>query len=126
MLLALLSLTLLASDTATGEMPHILPLRERAAVRDQWLEERLDTVVPMLMRREGIDMWVLIAREYNEDPVVKTMLPATWLNARRRTILAFYDRGQEAGVERVAIARYDIGRFFETAWNKEEQSDQWA
>ena len=47
------------------------------------------TVVPMLMRREGIDMWILIAREYNEDPVVETMLPATWLSARRRTVLIF-------------------------------------
>lgn len=30
-------------------------------------------------------------KEYNEDPVLKTMLPATWLSARRRTILVFYN-----------------------------------
>ena len=106
------------------EMPHILSMRERAEVRDQWLTARLNTVVPALMRKHGIGMWVLIAREYNEDPVVKTMLPATWLNARRRTILIFSDRG-EKGVERMAVARYDIGEFFKKAWDKESQPDQW-
>jgi Xaa-Pro aminopeptidase len=78
------------------------------------------------MRRENIDMWIVSAREYNEDPVIRSMLPATWQAARRRTILVFYDRGPDQGVERLAVARYDIGRFFETAWDKSEQPDQWA
>ncbi|MBT6031316.1 MAG: Xaa-Pro aminopeptidase, partial [Kordiimonadaceae bacterium] len=64
---------------------RVLPLRERAKVEDDLLKHRLDTLVPELMRREGIDAWVIISREYNEDPVLKTMLPATWLSARRRT-----------------------------------------
>jgi Xaa-Pro aminopeptidase len=80
----------------------------------------------MLMRRADIDMWIVSAREYNEDPIIETMLPATWQSARRRTILVFYDRGEEEGVERLAIARYDIGEFFASAWDKEEQPDQWA
>ena len=42
-------------------------------------------------------MWVVISREYNEDPVIKTLLPAEWLAARRRTILVFFDR--EEGIE---------------------------
>jgi Xaa-Pro aminopeptidase len=106
--------------------PVVLPMRERAEVVNGWLETRLDEVVPMLMRREGIDMWVVSAREYNEDPVIRSMLPATWQAARRRTILVFHDRGPEKGVDRLAIARYDIGRFFETAWDKSQQPDQWA
>ena len=104
----------------------VLPMRERAEVVDRWLHLRFDEVIPMLMRREGIDMWIISAREYNEDPVIRTMLPATWQAARRRTILVFYDRGPEEGVERLAIARYDIGEFFGTAWDKAEQPDQWA
>lgn len=110
---------------AQDDIPVILPMRDRAELRDQWLTARLDSVVPELMRREKIDMWVLIAREYNEDPVVKTMLPATWLAARRRTILLFYDPGAPAAVERLAVARYDIGTFFKRAWEKEKQPDQW-
>jgi len=111
--------------SAQSTMPVILSMRDRAELRDQWLGRRLDTVVPELMRRQKIDMWILIAREYNEDPVVKTLLPATWLSARRRTILVFYDPGPPAAVERLAVARYDIGSFFRKAWDKEKQPDQW-
>ena len=115
-----------APAAAQDAVPSILSMRERAEVRDAWLERRLDTVVPMLMQRTGVDMWVLVAREYNEDPVVRTMLPATWLNARRRTILVFHDRGGEQGVERLAVARYPIGEAFPSAWDPDEEPDQWA
>ena len=65
---------------------HILPLRERAKVIDEIQKYRIEELLPQLMEVENLDMWVLITREYNEDPVVKTLLPPTWLNARRRTI----------------------------------------
>ena len=104
---------------------RILSLRERADITNQILEDRLDTVVPQVMRAAGIDAWVLIAREYNEDPIVKTMLPATWLNARRRTVLMFIDQGPELGIARMAVARYPVGDLFPGAWNPEQQPDQY-
>ncbi|MFK8041060.1 M24 family metallopeptidase [Congregibacter sp.] len=106
-------------------MPQILDLDDRAATVDRWLKGRLDTLVPALMRREGVDMWILVAGEYDEDPVVKTMLPATWLAARRTTIMIFHDRGEDEGVERMAVARYPVADLFPSAWNPEEQGDQW-
>ena len=106
-------------------LPEILPMRKRAQLHDRWLGNRLDSVVPMLMRREGIDCWVLVAREYNEDPVVETMLPAKWLRARRRTILVFHDAGSDPGVQRYAVARYAVGELFPGAWDKAEEPDQW-
>lgn len=113
-------------SVSVADNPYILPLRERATLQDQWLAHRLDTIVPRLMRENGIDLWVLIAREYNEDPVVATMLPADWLRtARRRTILVFHDPGDGAPVERLAVSRYSVGRFFESAWDPEAQPDQW-
>lgn len=114
----------LAAPGAVASVPDILPLARRAEVEDRWLKDRLDSVVPMLMRREGVDMWVLIASEYNEDPVVKTMLPATWLSARRRTVLIFHDRGAERGVERIAVTRYPVGDFA-ASWDPEAEPDQW-
>lgn len=110
------------SQTRNDIQPDILSMRERAEVMDQWTEYRLDNLVPELMRREGIDMWVLAAREYNEDPVLLTMLPATWQSSRRTTILVFFDDGES--IERLAVARYNIG-FFETQWDPEEEADQW-
>lgn len=111
------------SEVLSQSPPVILDMQTRAEVQNNWLHYRLDNVVPELMRRADIDMWVIIAREYNEDPVITSMLPATWQSARRRTILVFFDNGET--VERMAVARYDIGEFFKTAWNKEEQPDQW-
>jgi len=113
------------SSLAQPKMPVVLALKERAKVINRWLQVRLKTVLPELMRREGIDMWIVIAREYNEDPVIKTMLPANWMAARRRTILLMYDSGKEGDVEHLAVARYDIGEFFKRAWDKEKQPDQW-
>lgn len=120
----LLLVFLLSFSFTTFSQTTILSMRQRAEVEDKLLDIRFQRVIPEIMRREGIDMWVLICREYNEDPVVKTMLPATWLSARRRTILVFHDKGGELGVERVAIARYDVGRFFKGAWIPEREPDQ--
>jgi len=114
-----------AQDTADPAMPGILDMRERAAVQDAWLEKRLETLLPELMAREDIDMWLVIGREYNEDPVLKTMLPATWLSARRRTILLF-SRKEDGSVERLSVSRYPVGELFQQAWNPEAEPDQWA
>jgi len=77
------------------------------------------------MRQEGIDMWLIIGREYNEDPVLATMLPATWLHARRRTILLFTDKGAGKELERIAVVRYNIGNLFTAAWDPEKEPNQW-
>ena len=77
------------------------------------------------MEDAKIDMWLLISREYNEDPVLKTMLPATWLNARRRTIIVFYRNKKEKIIERLAVARYNIGKSIQSSWDKEKEPSQW-
>ena len=105
--------------------PAILPLRERARLEDKWLAERLDQIVPALMRKQKIDMWVLIAREYVEDPVVATMLDAESMHARRRTILLFYDPGAGRPVQRLTVSRYGLADLFKPAWNPDEEPDQW-
>ncbi|WP_420601390.1 M24 family metallopeptidase [Flagellimonas sp.] len=104
---------------------QVLPEVERAKVVDEILEERFNTLLPELMDKTGIDMWVLISREYNEDPVLKTMLPATWLNARRRTILLFYRSQAKGTIEKLAVARYNVGKSIQSAWDKEKEPDQW-
>ncbi|NER11134.1 M24 family metallopeptidase [Muriicola jejuensis] len=115
----------LAAGLSSAFGQHILPEKERAAVVDQILDERFNTVLPGLMDKTGIDMWILISREYNEDPVLKTMLPATWLNARRRTILVFYRDQQNNRIEKLAVARYNVGKNIVSAWDKEQEPDQW-
>ncbi len=72
----------------------ILPLRERAEVQNAWLKERLETVLPEIMEREGFDMWIVTARESNEDPVYFSLVPEPALYAKRRTILLFHARAR--------------------------------
>jgi hypothetical protein len=121
---------LLAMATASAaqdyQRPGVPPLRDRVDAHNRLVKARLDKVVPRIMREVGVDMWILIASEYNEDPVVKAMLPATWASARRRMVLIFHDRGPEKGVERLAVARYPVGDLFPSAWNPEAQPEQWA
>ncbi|MDH7446502.1 M24 family metallopeptidase [Aquimarina sp. 2201CG14-23] len=104
---------------------QILQERERADIIDQILADRFNNLLPQLMDRTDFDMWILISREYNEDPVLKTMLPAKWLNARRRTILVFYRNKENNTIEHLAVARYNVGKYIDSAWDKEKQPDQW-
>ena len=124
LLFTLLFVTQLAQ--AQIDASYILSMKERAETINYLLEDKVEHYLPEIMRREGLDMWVVISREYNEDPVIKTLLPAEWLAARRRTILVFFDKGGEEGIETLAVSRYDVGSIFKSAWNKEEQPDQWA
>ena len=103
----------------------ILPLKERSAFINKLQKERLNKLLPQLMEKTDIDMWVLIAREYNEDPIIKTMLPPTWLNARRTTILVFSLDKKTKNFESVAIARYAFGDNIPSIWDKDKQPNQW-
>ncbi|MFC1701896.1 M24 family metallopeptidase [Pseudomonadota bacterium] len=126
MKLQIIFITLVISVTTFAqEQTQILPLRERAEVIDRVLDDKLKNTLPVLMRREGFDMWVVISREYNEDPIIETLLPATWLAARRRTILVMFDPGSGQEIEALAVARYDVGTTFKRAWDIEQQPDQW-
>jgi hypothetical protein len=113
----------LFTPTRAQDIPHILDMRDRSAVVDRLLQDKFENVLPELMERAGIDMWVVISREYNEDPVIRTMLPSTWLSARRRTILVMFRDGEK--VERLAVARYAVADLFEKSWDKEKEPDQW-
>jgi Xaa-Pro aminopeptidase len=114
-----------AAPPYPGQMPEILPLRERAEVIDRILAERLDTLIAPIMREEGIDMWLLVSREYFEDPVTASMLDAKSMHARRRTILIFHDPGDGKPIERLTVSRYGLADLFEPAWNPADQPDQW-
>jgi Xaa-Pro aminopeptidase len=104
---------------------QILEQRDRALKINDVLKDRFDNLLPKLMDKTEIDMWILISREYNEDPVLKTMLPAEWLNARRRTILVFYRNKEKNTLDKLAVARYNFGENIISAWDKEKQPNQW-
>ena len=85
-----LGLPLSAAAQPTVERPFGT-LREQAAMQQDWLRKRLDTFLPALMRKHGIDLWVVPMREYNEDPVFSAVTSPETFAARRRTIYVFFD-----------------------------------
>jgi Xaa-Pro aminopeptidase len=95
---------LLTANSIAGDSPKPVPsLREQARTQQQWLKLRLERVLPRLMRKHGVAMWLVICREYNEDPVFFSLVSPTVFAARRRTIYVFFDRGEEKGIERLAL-----------------------
>src|SRR4029077_20528813 len=103
LIVALLAALVLATPPPAAQTSgsRVLTHREQAPLKHQWVEQRFKTILPALMRREGIDMWVSDAREYNADPVFAWMAPVPTYSSRRRTILVFFDRG--GAVEHLSI-----------------------
>ncbi|NLE77612.1 MAG: M24 family metallopeptidase [Chloroflexi bacterium] len=98
--------------------------RQRAEIQNRWLRVRLEELLPKLMARAGLEMWIVVARENNEDPVAMTFLPAPLLSARRRTILVFCRRG-DGSVERFIVSRYGVGDLYQAAWDAQGETE-WA
>ena len=102
-------LAVTAWPAVAQEIPQLPSLREQVEIRQEWLEQRLETVLPRLMRENRIDMWIVQMSEYNEDPVFRALVSPTRFAARRRSIFVFYDRGPDEGVERLALGGGDQG-----------------
>jgi len=107
--------------SADAYRDRLLPLRQQADVQNAWLTQRLESYLPELMRREGFDMWIVNTREYNEDPVVMSLLPEPAMTVRRRTILVI-TLLQDGTVERLSLDRYGIKGYYERAWEPEKES----
>ncbi len=102
----------LCTLSSLAQPPRSLPsLREQADIQQQWLKLRLEQVLPVLMRKHGIEMWLVICREYNEDPVYRSLTSPTVFAARRRTILVFHDKGKT--VDRLALGGGSNGGLYE-------------
>ena len=108
-----------AQERAVAERPFGT-LREQAAMQQAWLKQRLDTFLPPLMRKYGIDLWVVPMREYNEDPVFSAIVSPETFAARRRTIYVFFDKCAAGGtavnaacIEKIALGGTSQAGVFE-------------
>jgi hypothetical protein len=117
-------------------------LREQAAMQQQWLRKRLDIFLPSLMRKHGIDMWVVPMREYNEDPVFPAIVAPETFAARRRTIYVFFDKCAASGsapaadcVQRIALGGTSQNGVFDArrsaksadaATGRKQQAELWG
>src|SRR5436190_21477647 len=109
LLLQVLVVLLVAAPGAAQSAPErpFGTLREQAAMQQEWLKKRLDAFLPALMRKHGIDLWVVPMREYNEDPVFSSITAPETFAARRRTIYVF------TGSKRIALGGTSQGGVFD-------------
>jgi Xaa-Pro aminopeptidase len=112
------------ADGPGGQIPHVLTLREQAAFYDTSLKVRLEQIVPEIMREEGIDLWLVVCRENNEDPVYRSLVPFTTLYASRLQILVFHDRGA-AGFDRFSVNFRQMAEWYKSVWDPTKM-DQFA
>ncbi|MEM9290980.1 MAG: M24 family metallopeptidase [Acidobacteriota bacterium] len=101
----------------------VLEYRERPAVENRHLEERLETLLPALMEETDLDMWLVLNREYAEDPVYFSLVPQPTFAARRTTMLVFHRTDE--GFDRLTVNRYPLGTPYESAWEGGDLEDQW-
>lgn len=103
---------------------NLLPLRKQADIKDTWLSTRLETILPAVMKETGIDMWIVISQENNEDPVLKTLLPSPLMGASRCMILMFSLTGDNT-IERLSLGRPGRGmdKFYKSVWLNQAGSD---
>ena len=110
-------------DEKSGDRVRVLPMRERAGVIQDVLGKRLDTVLPVAMREAGFDMWLILCQEDDLDPVFASMMPLdTWCPILQMLVL--YDRGPEAGVERISIAMTNTKGLFDQPWKGHHNEEQ--
>ena len=102
----------------------VLPSHERVEPENRILTDRLDHLLPALMTEAGLDMWVVINREYAEDPIYFTLVPQPSYAARRTTMLVF-SRAPDGTVERLAVNRYPLGGPYKAAWSGGDLDAQW-
>jgi Xaa-Pro aminopeptidase len=116
-----------------GSSERPLPdLKSGSSLANGWLHDRFDRLLPGLMRREGLDMWVVICREHAEDPVYPTLVPRPNMFAWRLTMIVFFDRGPAEGVERIMVNPYgsgdfnkEIGEYYRPGWT-DPSEDPWG
>lgn len=116
----------MALGASTGDRNPTVDLRADADRHDALLQRRLDELVPLAMERADLDVWLVLGREHAEGTVLRSMLPATWLQARRLTALVLTRDRATGAVTRQAVSRYAVGTAFPSCWDPEAQPDQWA
>lgn len=102
----------------------VLAPRARIAPENRMLTERIETLLPKLMAEAELDMWLVLNREYAEDPVYFTLVPQPSFAARRTTMLVFH-RKADGTVDRLSVNTYPLGPPYEAAWSGGNLDEQW-
>lgn len=83
-------------------------------IRDRWLIKRHDMILD-LMRKHGVQMWIVVNEEFHDDPLTEFVAPARPY-AGGRDFFVFVDAG-EKGLKKMAVtgfAEEAVSRVFDS------------
>jgi len=103
---------------------QVVAHRDRIEPMNAITNHRLDTLLPTLMDAADLDMWLVINREYAEDPVYFSLVPQPTFAARRTTMLIF-NRHEDSHVEKLSVNTYPFGKPYESVWSGGDLDEQW-
>lgn len=103
---------------------NILPLNKQEAIRDHWLKIRLDSILVEAMEKANIPMWIVVSKEYNEDPVVDSLTPCEHDSSRRLSIFVFVYNEQTKRVDRYLIGSPHpaLVGLYKMIWDREKET----
>ena len=110
--------------TSKAGYSEILPLRERAKIQNDWLRWRFDNILPAIMKEADIDLWLVIQREYDEDPLFFTLVSQPTITSYRTTILILHDKG-DGTVERLSASDHPQASGYRNVWT-DKSKEQFA
>jgi len=105
LILILLITSIGCSVSDTAEDFSIRPREERASILSELNLKRVDTLLLPAMRRNGIDCWIIMSREFNKDWVLNYIEDKAGATGGHRNAYIFFDDGTDR-VRRLAIGTH--------------------
>lgn len=103
--------------------PIIRKLTDQERTMDEWLLQRLEQLLPSLMKKHNIDMWVTIGKEYHEDPIGVTFFPSSIDSSRRLTIFVFVKEKNSETITRYVVSSNNKFEPFYTCYPSKNGED---
>lgn len=118
------ALAVVEQEITSAENFQAVPHRHRVAPVNAMINQRLEHLLPRLMAESQIDMWLVINREYAEDPVYFTLVPQPSFAARRTTMLVF-NLTSDGTLEKLSVNTYPFGEPYTSVWSGGNLDEQW-
>lgn len=100
----------------------IRSVKEQYEQRNICLRERLEQILPQVMRESEADLWLHASKEYHEDPIFRALTPADYPTARRVTMFAFVKDGDEVIRYSLSMPDAHLEEFYTPYWKFGQES----
>ena len=98
---------------------------EQNQIKDEILKERLE-LAGKLMQECDVEAWLVLSREYNEDPLFHALTPSHFPTARRITILVLSQKNGVCKNWSVSMPSVELEEFYQRDYDMKNESQMAA